>query len=317
MLDFSFPSVDVNATALPGRLDRKQRAADSDAQPAAREAVLVRLADVPVRPREWVWPRSLALGELTLIAGSGDDIEELGHDLAARVSRGAAWPDLPDEAQTAGAVVLLNGDDVERAIRPRLDAADAEASRIVVMRAARCGGVGLRGGASESAFERPISLWRDLALVESAVAQTRDCRLLMVSAPAAGPSGERPPTVRDLAEVFAVLAALAARQRVAVVALVDKYLAQADELRRLARVASTAAVWLVVRDDVRSGRRLLVPLGRQPGSSRDALAFSLTADRLAWEAGRRRLRTTSTSSARPDGRRDASARPRPSGCGRR
>ncbi|HEV3006550.1 MAG TPA: AAA family ATPase [Pirellulales bacterium] len=278
MPDFSFPTFDAGPfAALPGRSNHAQRPR-GETPPPAREAVLVCLADVAPRPRDWLWPRRLALGGLTLIAGAGDDVDELGYDLAARVSRGAGWPDQPDHSQAAGAVVLVSGDDLERAIRPRLDAAGAEAVRIVVMRAARC------GGGTESAFERPVSLWRDLALVENAVAQTRECKLLVLSVPAAGPGGERPAPARELEELFAMLAALAARQRVAVVALVERQACQAAELQRLARRAS-AAVWLVVRDDVRPARRLLVPLGRQPGSSNDVLAFTLEHEVLAWEVG--------------------------------
>ena len=277
MNDFLPPLGSDSSGSLPGRSGRSPRSR-GDETVAAREAVLVPLADVTARPREWLWPSRLALAGLTVLAGdAGVDLDYPSHDLAARVSRGASWPDRPDDAQAAGAVVLVSGDDLAYRLRPRLDAAGAEASRIVVLRAARC------GGGAESAFERPISPWRDLALVENVVAQTRECKLLLIAAPPGGPGGQRPAMARELAELFAMVAGLAARQRVAVVAVVEGDGGSTDELRRLGRLGGAVAIWLAVRDEVRLGRRLLIPLIHETGMARESLAYAVTAGRAVWE----------------------------------
>jgi hypothetical protein len=240
--------------------------------------VLVRLADVDARQRAWLWPGRLARGGLTLLAGEhGAGLEALAHDLAARVSRGAAWPDRPTEMNTPAAVVLVSGDDLASGLRPRLDAAGAEAQRICVLRAARCAG-------AEAVFERPISPWRDLALVENAVAQTHECTLMMIAAPMTGPGGDRPPTTRELEDLLLGVAGLAARQRVAAVVAAEGLTGQTDTLRRLSRSGAAAAVLAAIRDEVRPGRELLVPMSSWPGCDDKALAFTVASGRVEWEA---------------------------------
>ena len=52
------------------------------------------LADVPPAEVAWLWPGRIALGKVTLLAGDpglGKSFVTL--DIAARVSRGASWPD--------------------------------------------------------------------------------------------------------------------------------------------------------------------------------------------------------------------------------
>lgn len=77
--------------------------------------VIVRLADVKHEPVAWLWPGRIALGKLTLIAGDpGLGKSFLTLDMAARVSRGAEWPDAPGVPTTPGGVVLLSAEDVGR-----------------------------------------------------------------------------------------------------------------------------------------------------------------------------------------------------------
>jgi hypothetical protein len=58
------------------------------------ELKLLRAADVPRRPVEWLWPNRIAIGKVTLLVGDpglGKSLVAL--DIAARVSRGTPWPD--------------------------------------------------------------------------------------------------------------------------------------------------------------------------------------------------------------------------------
>ena len=114
----------------------------SDASPvtsATRALVVVCLADVKPMPVELLWPGRVALGKVTLLAGDpglGKSLVTL--DMAARVSRGVAWPDDPTADGQAGSVVLLSAeDDLADTIRPRLDAAGADNNRITALTAVR------------------------------------------------------------------------------------------------------------------------------------------------------------------------------------
>src|SRR6478672_10265157 len=93
------------------------------------------LADVAPQPVRWLWPGRIALGKLTLICGDpGLGKSFLTLDLAARLSAGRAWPDGAAPVAGAGSAVLITAeDDAADTIRPRLDAAGADVSRIVAL----------------------------------------------------------------------------------------------------------------------------------------------------------------------------------------
>lgn len=79
----------------------------------------------------WLWPGRVPLGKLTVLDGDpGLGKSAVTIDMAARVSVGREWPDnTPCEA---GGVVLLNAEDGPAdTIRPRLDAAGGDASRVL------------------------------------------------------------------------------------------------------------------------------------------------------------------------------------------
>ena len=103
--------------------------------PNMPHAILQELTGVTREMLEWLWPGRIPLGKLTLLAGDpglGKSFVTL--DIAARVSRGDAWPDTPLLKQTPGDVVLLNAeDDLADTIAPRLDKANADDKRIVAL----------------------------------------------------------------------------------------------------------------------------------------------------------------------------------------
>ncbi|MFQ5463785.1 MAG: AAA family ATPase, partial [Phycisphaerae bacterium] len=97
-----------------------------------RAPVMLRMVDVSPEPIHWLWPGKIALGKLSMIVGDpGLGKSFLTLDMAARISTGAPWPDSRETPNPAGGVILLSAeDDPGDTIRPRLDAAHADVSRI-------------------------------------------------------------------------------------------------------------------------------------------------------------------------------------------
>src|SRR5918995_520738 len=88
-----------------------------------------------VEPEEvsWLWPSWLALGKLALVDGDpGLGKSAMALDLAARVSAGLSFPD-GARCESAGVVLLSAEDGLADTIRPRLDAAGADTSRILAL----------------------------------------------------------------------------------------------------------------------------------------------------------------------------------------
>lgn len=121
------------------------RALDADpndvigAPPVIPRAVGTILADVePVRV-SWLWPGRIPLGRLTVLDGDpGLGKSSLTLDLAARVTRGGSMPDGTRGLDGPAGVILLGAEDgLADTVRPRLDAAGADPSRVYALTGVR------------------------------------------------------------------------------------------------------------------------------------------------------------------------------------
>lgn len=256
--------------AAPIRKGSRSRSTRDDAPPADvplhappidGAPVIVRLSDVKPEPVAWLWPGRIALGKLTLIAGDpglGKSFVTL--DMAARVSRGLAWPDAPGVATTPGGVVLLSAEDgVADTIRPRLDAAGADVARIVALEAIRS--IGDNGRESARAFD----LSRDLRALEEAIRSAEDCRLVVIDPVTAYLGSADSHKNAEIRGVLAPLGAIAERHRVAMVAVTHLNKSGGGQaiyraMGSLAFAAAARAAWMVSKDNDDPRRRLLLPI---------------------------------------------------------
>ncbi|MFH5806324.1 AAA family ATPase, partial [Alienimonas sp. DA493] len=129
------------------------------------------LADVTPAFVEWLWEGRISLGKITLIAGlPGLGKTYVTVDLAARTSVGRPWPD-GRGAPPRGDVVILNAeDDAGDTIRPRLDAAGGDPSRVHVLEAVR----------GPDGKERGFDLAADLDRLRTMLRKLPDPKLVIV-----------------------------------------------------------------------------------------------------------------------------------------
>lgn len=238
--------------------------------------VIVRLSDVQPEEVSWLWPGRIALGKLTLIAGDpGLGKSFLTLDLAARVSRGVPWPDAPGVAQPTGGVVLLNAEDgVADTIHPRLDAAGADMNRIVALEAVRS--VGERGRESMRTFD----LSRDLLALECAIRVVGECRLVVIDPITAYLGATDSHKNAEVRGLLAPLGELAARHRVAVIAVthLNKSGSGPAIYRAIGSLAFTAAArsaWAVCKAPDEDRRRLLLPIKNNIAPDAGGLAYRI------------------------------------------
>jgi hypothetical protein len=95
-----------------------------------RSIVTTSLAEVQAEPVDWLWPKYVPLGKLTILDGDpGVGKSSFTLDLAARVTRGRPMPDESPGIQ--GAVLLLTTEDgLADTVRPRLEAMGADVTAV-------------------------------------------------------------------------------------------------------------------------------------------------------------------------------------------
>jgi AAA domain len=89
------------------------------------------LCDWELRPIEWLWPGRVAAGKLTLIDGDPSQGKSLlTLDLVARLTAGRPLPDGPPFGPPQSVVLVGTEDGLGDTVRPRLQAAGADLTRV-------------------------------------------------------------------------------------------------------------------------------------------------------------------------------------------
>lgn len=270
------------------------------------EVWVARLSDVEARSIRWLWPGRVPAGKVTLLVGDpGRGKSLMALDMAARVTTGAPWPDevlaseargaeappasLPGPSSRVGSVILLTAeDDTADTVRPRLEAAGGDPTRVLVLRAVK------RAGAEG---EQMFSLAQDAEVLEACIRQLGDVRLVVLDPVSAYLSGAAANSNADVRTALAPVRALAERTGVAIVAI--SHLTKKSDtpamyraMGSLAFVAAARAVWAVGPDRRVAGRLLFLPLKCNLAGSVTGLAYRIVPSAaapdvpvLAWEPG--------------------------------
>src|SRR5581483_7404902 len=93
-----------------------------------------RLSEIEARPVRWLWPGRVARGKLTIVAGDpGLGKSQISASIAAVVTTGGTWPVGGERCECGDVVFLTAEDDPADTLRPRLEAAGAEVTRVHVV----------------------------------------------------------------------------------------------------------------------------------------------------------------------------------------
>ena len=222
---------------------------------------IVSVADIRARPVEWLWRDYLARGKLTLLGGdpsAGKSLLSL--DIAATISKeGSRWPS-GALSPTGSALILSAEDGNADTIRPRLEAADAQLDKILIVNAT------VKGDGARRTF----SLQHDLELLAKKAEELGDC-LLVIMDPVTSYMGEKldshmTTAVRSVMEPVSDFAELS---NLAVLAITHPPKAtQAKAINAftgsLAYIAA-ARVAFIVSEEPETDRRLLLPVKNNIG----------------------------------------------------
>lgn len=250
---------------------------------------LTRLSDVTPERVEWLWPGRLPVGKLATLDGDpGLGKSTLALAIAATVSTGGPWPD-GGRCEHSGDVLLLSAEDgLADTVRPRLDAAGADVTRVTAIE-----GKTLIDPETGERYLRPLSL-ADVFDLDSAMVQTR-ARLLVVDVLMAFlPAGTDSHKDQDIRRVLSALGSAGERNRCTVLLL--RHLNKAkggDPLYRgggsIGIVGAARSGLLVAADPDDPSRRVLASVKSNLGAMPESLAYRLTDSpehgvaRVVWE----------------------------------
>ncbi len=235
------------------------------------------VADVEEKPINWLWPYRLARGKLNLIAGlPGENKSTLTLWLAAMVTTGGAYPNSEGNAPIGNAILLTAEDDIADTIRPRLEVAGADLTKVHVVR-------GIKVKHNGRDVQRSFDLMHDIERLEEMIKTVADVALIIID-PLSAYMG-RPGKLdlfrsTDVRGTLKPLSDMAARCNVAVVGVT--HLNKNTQGKALARVLDSSAyvaaprsVYFVARDPDHNELRLLLCGKNNLAPNRPGLAFKI------------------------------------------
>lgn len=252
------------------------------------------ISDIEAKPIRWLWPGRIARGKVSMIAGNpGLGKSQITASMAAIVSTGGHWPVDPSVCERGSVVFLSAEDDAADTIRPRLEASNADLSRIFILDAVR--EISEKGEQQERGF----NLSKDIPRLGELLEKLNDVALVVIDPISAYLGDTDSHKNADVRALLTPLTKLAEQYSVAVVCVshLNKGGASSEALMRvtgsLAFVAASRAAFVIAKDPQNMRRRVFLPAKNNIGNDQSGLAFSIesvllqgdiTTSHIRWEA---------------------------------
>jgi putative DNA primase/helicase len=246
--------------------------------------VLTCMADVEAKSVDWLWFERIPLGRITLLVGRpGEGKSFLTTDITARVTRGRDFPD--SSPCPRGSVILISAeDDPSDTIRPRLDAHNADVSKVHLLS-------GVEWVHEDGERREVMFTLANLEVLETAIKRIRP-KLLVIDPIGSFLGGDADAhRDNDVRAVLAPVARLAEKYGVAVLIVAHRRKSggtNADEtaLGSRAFTGIARAVWHLSRDPNNKFRRLLLPGKNNLSVEGTGLGFTIAGHppALRWES---------------------------------
>ena len=246
-----------------------QRELPSNSKPKPKEFESGRLktvcaADIEPEHVEWLVDQSFPLGMLAVIGGQpGRGKSQISINLAAGVTTGKGLPGTGGFSNIGSVIILANEDDAARTIRPRLDAAGADISKVHIV----------EGVAREGVEVDMFQLDSDIADLRDRALEIGDVRLIIIDPPSAY-LGTKVDSYKD-SDVRRVLMPLGnlAQETGAMILLIVHLNKRTDggaQQRFSGSTAWTAAprVGFMVAEDTITKQRFMLPVKNNIGDDR-------------------------------------------------
>jgi putative DNA primase/helicase len=248
------------------------------AEPASR-LIFRRVSDIEAKPIRWLWPGRIARGKVSMIAGNpGLGKSQVTASVTAIVSIGGTWPVDKTACEVGNTIILSAEDDPADTIRPRLEVAGANLSRVYILDA-------IIEGADGSEVRRGFDLESDLSRLGAMLEKIGGATLVVIDPITCYLGTTDSHKNSDIRALLSPLSEFAAKYETAVVCVNHFNKNSGGEAitrvtGSLAFVAAARAVFVVARDPEKGSRRLFLPLKNNLGNDQTGLAFTVESAQL-------------------------------------
>ena len=243
--------------------------------PGGVQMLGVWLSEVKTQQIDWLWPKRIPLGKITILDGDpGMGKSLLAVSVAASVSTGQPMPDGSPSKQ-GGVILIAPEDNAGDTIRPRLEAAGGDPSRVLLLNT-----IAKLNAKKIKIDDRSFSLSHDLDELEEAIKQMK--AVLVILDPLTAVLGKNIDQSRDqsVREVFTPLAQIAERTNCAV--LIIRHLSKVGSANLLYRGAGSIGIiaaprlgLIVVQDPDDEQKRILATTKNNLSKQASNLTFQV------------------------------------------
>jgi len=244
------------------------------------QLLLSRASDIKVEQVVWLVEGSIPLGAMAVIGGQpGLGKSQIAINLAAAVTTGKGLPDGGTFSDIGSVIILANEDDAARTIRPRLDAAGADTTKVHIVE-----GVAREGQPDADLFQLDTDI-RELRITAQLLG---DVRLIIIDPPSAY-LGTKVDSYKDsdVRRVLTPLGALA-QETGALIVLVVHLNKRTDggAQQRIggstAWVAAPRVAFLVIEDS-KTKERFMLPVKNNLGDDRTGFQYRIAEKLLDYD----------------------------------
>ena len=269
----SIPEVSVPNGKSEANLRNKENTRKRGRYPMYRK-----MSDIKPQPINWLWKDYIAKGTFTLITGEPDlGKSQITLSMAAIVTTGGNWPVSGEKCEAGNVIILSDEDNLEKTIRPRLEANGANLEKIHYLD-------GIGKGDSNSDCEL-FNLKSNLTQLETMINEIKGISMIVIDPLSAYLAGVDSYKNTDVRSMLAPLSKLAERNDLAIVCVEHPPKSSNGRAMNqvggsIAFVAASRSAYLVSKDPEDEERRLFLKIKNNLSNYSGGISFTVESHKL-------------------------------------
>ena len=269
----SIPEVSVPNGKSEANLRNKKNNRKGGSFPVYRK-----MSEIEPQPINWLWEDYIAKGTFTLITGEPDlGKSQITLSMTAIVTTGGNWPVSGEKCEEGNVIILSDEDNLEKTIRPRLEANGANLEKIHYLD-------GIGKGDSNSDCEL-FNLKSNLTQLETMINEIKGISMIVIDPLSAYLAGVDTYNNKDVRSMLAPLSKLAGRYDIAIVCVEHPPKSSNGRAMNqvggsIAFVAASRSAYLVSKDPEDEERRLFLKIKNNLSNYSGGISFTVESHKL-------------------------------------